>query len=132
VLLLVWLDCCFAFCTGVNTMAKKNYFVTSYFQTGGITAGEVNIGVQPRSLDDEGRNFLQQIPKNRAIEITALMGDGEACAFAEEIWQHLGSEGYKVDPAGINMAIWSTTPKGVLVNIKSEPVKITVGRNSPR
>jgi hypothetical protein len=41
----------------------KKYNVTSFNQLGGITAGQVNIGSQPRQMDEGNvETFIQNLP----------------------------------------------------------------------
>ena len=108
---------------------KKPIFnVTSSHQSGGITAGQVNIGPQPRKIDDNVRHQLRELVKARPgapISVTAVMGDGEAYGFAEQIKNFLESEGLTVD--GINQAVYSGRIVGQEVNPDQNKLDIRVG-----
>ena len=82
--------------------------VTSYNQSGGVTAHTVNIGPQRRKMDDALRNqILTQLPRDKEISVTAVMGDGEALEFALEINAFLHANGFKVPSAtGISQAVF--------------------------
>ena len=68
--------------------------VTSFNQQGGITAGHVNIGPQPRHLNAQGaKQLAQALPKDKKVNVTCIMDDGEGFQFATEIKKHLVSVG---------------------------------------
>ncbi|UZE94291.1 MAG: hypothetical protein IB618_01835 [Candidatus Pacearchaeota archaeon] len=105
---------------------EKNIHVTSYDQSGGITANQVNIGNQPRTLTPELKTRLDQvlqINKNREIRITAVMGDGEAFQFADQIKEYLESEGWKV--SGVDQAVYNKPVIGQTIN--PEATEIIIG-----
>lgn len=81
-----------------NDMSDQNTFHTnSYFQQGGITAGQVNIGRQDRELT---ASFIQQLekvlPQDKAykIMVTPTHQDAETIRFADKIKDHLITLGY--------------------------------------
>lgn len=105
-----------AVCTIIGTIYiitspnnSENIKVTSYDQSGGITANEVNIGTQQRKLTSE---FIQQLEstlsndKNKKIEINVVDGDAEALRFANKIKDHLVALGYK-NVQGVNKRIYA-------------------------
>jgi hypothetical protein len=67
--------------------------VTSIGQSGGITAGIVNVGPQPRRLDEGLKTQLAQLlpNKTREVKIQAILGDSEAIVFATQIKNYLNS-----------------------------------------
>jgi hypothetical protein len=81
--------------------------VTSHYQSGGITAGVVNVGPQPRKIDAGLMNQLRQIlpDKTKKVTVTTIMGDSEAFAFATQIKDYLVQQGYEVN--GVNQAVFS-------------------------
>jgi hypothetical protein len=92
---------------GVDQMFEKKapdeiYHVESNNQSGGITAGKIenlNIGSQPRKLTPEiVKQLEEELVNDREKEITvcAMMGDGEAISFANEIRDYLGDNGWNV------------------------------------
>lgn len=94
--------------------------VTSYFQSGGITAHTVNVNNSPRKMSDSlGSQLKEKISKDSKISIVAAMGDGEACSFAKQVLEWLKDDGYS-NVLGVIQAIWTTPFKGQVVNKKSE------------
>lgn len=78
------------------------YNVTSHNQTGGITAGVVNFEKPGRHLYGTLQvQLLSMLPDNSVkIKISALMGNGEAITFAEEIRKFLVSKGFDIKEVG--------------------------------
>lgn len=80
--------------------------VHSHNQSGGITAGQVNIGPQKRHLNDQHKSQLKgSLDRSRAVRVDALLGNAEAMEFATAIANWLRNEGYEVD--GVNQVVWS-------------------------
>ncbi len=105
---------------------EQNVYVTSYDQKGGITANQVNIGNQPRTLTPELKTQLDQllqVNKNKEIRITAVLGDGEAFQFANQIKAYLESKGWKV--SGVDQAVYSNPVMGQTIN--PEATEIIIG-----
>ena len=68
--------------------------VNSINQQGGITAGQVNISPQPRRLTEANMQQLRQnLPRNKKVTVVAVMGDGEAFNFAQQIRDFLAQDG---------------------------------------
>jgi hypothetical protein len=99
--------------------------VTSVGQQGGIIAGIVNVGPQPRKIDDGIKaQIAQLIPdKSRAVTITSVLGDSEAYSFATQIKDYLTSQGYQIE--GINQAIFGEIIPSQSFN--PETCRITIG-----
>ena len=99
--------------------------VMSVGQQGGITAGVVNVGPQPRNIDDRVRRQLAELlpDKSRTVTITSVLGDGEAYSFATQIKDYLASQGYGIN--GVNQAVFT----GVVPAQAFDPdaLKITIG-----
>jgi hypothetical protein len=78
--------------------------VSSQNQSGGITAGTVNIygQKQQRHLDQQGTSF----PNSAKVSVAAVIGDGEAFAYAQEITDWMRSNGW-TNVTGVNQAIFS-------------------------
>ena len=96
-------------------MAKKHVNVTSYNQSGGITAGEIHVGEQARHITPEVASQLyQHLPKDKKVSIAAVMGDQEAFRFANEVKDYLSSKGYTVD--GVSQSIYSRPVVGQIIN----------------
>ena len=107
---------------------KITYIVTSNNQSGGITAGQVNVARQPRRVDERLRSELLRIIAERRdapISVTAVLGDGEALGFAREIKGFLEDEGYKVD--GVNQAVYSGPVVGQSINPEPDRLDIRIG-----
>ncbi len=114
-------------------MSENNKInITSFYQSGGITAHTVNIGSQPRHINVELKSDLDAKlagHKEKMITITSLLGDGEAISFAYEIGEYLKSKGYKVN--GNNQAVWSNPVKGQGISFNDDStVSIWVGSNT--
>ena len=102
--------------------------VTSHNQTGGITAHTVNFGPQPRRMDETLKaKILSDIPRSKPITVTALLGDGEACQFAEEIHAFLKNHGFPVAEGGISQGVFSGTVNGLTFDPDSS--EFVVGAN---
>lgn len=108
------------------TNKGSGIFITSHNQSGGITAHTVNIGSPPRQLDPASAVQLEQnIPKDKPVKVTAVMGDQEAFAFASQITSYLKSKGYSVD--GVNQAIYSQPVIGQFINPSAGGYDIVIG-----
>ncbi len=102
--------------------------VTSNFQSGGITAGQIIITPPARKLNENNTaQILLNLPdKNEKIDITSLLGDSEAFQFAMQISNLLKTNGYKnVD--GVNQAIFNSPVTGQSLFRDSLGVKIIIG-----
>ena len=78
------------------------YNVTSHDQSGGITAGVVNIGAQDRDLNmmpNAQKSLLSNVSqyKDRAFRVQAQMGNPESYNFALQIRAFLRSNGFAVE-----------------------------------
>lgn len=104
--------------------------VTSNYQSGGITAHTVNVGPQPRVLvDDLTKPLLNQVPKSKPVNVTAVLGDGEAMSFATAITAFLRASGYNV--SGVNQSIFTTVVTGTVVTLEADKTEIVVGTHLP-
>lgn len=100
-------------------MAKDDHStnVTSINQQGGITAGTVNVGVQPRHMNSQVAGDIQRhIPKDARVAITAVWGDQEAFAFAHEIRAWMVQNGYTNLAVGVNQAAFAQPVQGQTLN----------------
>jgi hypothetical protein len=78
-----------------NAVSDDKISVTSYNQSGGITAGTVNIGAQPRHVTTAYAQVLTKaIPTGSPVAVTAFGPDNEALAFAFEVYNWLKANGY--------------------------------------
>lgn len=78
-----------------STVSDDKINVTSYNQSGGITAGTVNIGAQPRHFTAaDAQALTKAIPPGSPVTVTAFGPDSEALAFAFEIYTWLQANGY--------------------------------------
>jgi hypothetical protein len=98
----------------------KNIFITSHNQMGGITAHTVNFGPQARQMNDQlGAQLKQNLPTSATIRVVAVLGDGEAFGFANQVLQWLRTNGYsKAD--GVDQAVYSSPVMGQNINKKSD------------
>ncbi len=109
-------------------MNDKNIFnVNSHNQSGGITAGIVNLGLQPRKLDNtSAAQLTQNLSKHKKIKITSVMGDQEAFNFGHQILSYLKENGYEAE--GVNQAIYSQPVVGQFIeNGESDSIDIIIG-----
>jgi hypothetical protein len=103
--------------------------ITSTNQSGGITAGTVNVGSQPRVLDDDAKMpLLKGVPKIKPVQVTAVLGDGEAMSFATAIMNFLKVNGYTV--YGINQAVYTTIVSGTIITLEADQTQIVVGHHT--
>ncbi len=112
----------------MNNGSQNNFNVSSYFQQGGITAAQVNIGKQVRHFTEEVKQAL--VPhlqsKKEVIDLVTVWGDQEAFQFSSEIKEFLVSNNYNVN--GVNQAIFGTPVKGQIIEHRKEGgVKIIIG-----
>ena len=99
---------------------EKNVFVTSHNQMGGITAQTVNVGPQARTMNVQlGQNLLAAIPNDSEVTVTAVMGDGEAFGFANQVLAWIRENGFP-DAKGVDQAVYTQPMIGQIINKKSE------------
>lgn len=106
------------------TKSRLSISVTSHNQRGGITAGVVNLGSQPRNLDKRLQDqLLQLLPgKDKDVSVTSVMGDGEAFRFATQIKDFLVGRGYTV--AGVNRAVFRVPVEGQSIDPDTRKIRI--------
>jgi hypothetical protein len=110
---------------GMNFGASP-VFVTSYNQSGGITAHTVNVAPAARRFDSGHASQLKGIlPVGAKVSVTAVMGDQEAFGFASEVDAWLRSAGYVVD--GVNQAIFSKPVTGQGVEKVGDEYRLVIG-----
>jgi hypothetical protein len=71
-----------------DQMPAVNFQVTSIGQSGGITAGIVNVGQRPRRLSPEQRQKMAPLLEHlrgRPVAFAFRMFDGESCDYATEL-----------------------------------------------
>jgi hypothetical protein len=108
----------------------NNTYVTSNNQSGGITAGTVNIGPQPRKMDDQfGARLAPAIPKNVKVNVSAAFGDEEAFGFATEVTAWLRANGWE-HVEGTGRAVYSKPILGIEVDTSNPNlIEVRVGRH---
>lgn len=98
----------------------SNINITSTNQSGGITAHTVNIGPTARSMNEQiGQQLKQHIPTSAKVSVTAVMGDGEAFGFANQVLAWLRANGYATDE-GVNQAVYSQPVMGEILEKKDD------------
>ncbi len=112
---------------GTEVSDSKNIFnATSFNQSGGITAGQVIVGPQPRRLNDGLRGQLRSaLPHDKKVTVVAVMGDGEAFQFASEIKQFLEGETYNV--SGVDQAVYSGPVVGQRIQPRDDGLEVIIG-----
>jgi hypothetical protein len=101
--------------------------VTSYNQSGGITAHTVNIGPQKRKLNATLKQQLLSLPRTNPITVMAMMGNAESMDFAIEIHEFMQSAGMPMAESGISQGMFMGVVKGL--NFDATRAQITVGAN---
>ncbi len=107
---------------------KPTFKVTSYNQVGGITAGHVNFGPQPRALNDSSRSQLRQIRSERPeapITVDAVLGNAEAFQYAVQVKAFFEAEGDTVN--GVNQVVPDSPIMGQEVNKELDRFYIIIG-----
>jgi len=123
--------------TNVTTEAQNQPAnVTSYFQSGGVTANQVYLGRPARILnahptaEDQLLAFLTD--KNEKVTITCILNDKEAFDFANQIKDFLKSKSY-TNVGDVGQAMIFPSGGGVLqpqsFNRDKNGVFITIGSN---
>ena len=101
--------------------------VTSNYQSGGITAGVLNVGVQRRRFTEkDAQQLTQAIPKGADVTVTATMSSDEALAFAYEIYNWMKVNGYP-EVQGPNSAMWTQPVFGKVIRQYGEKYEILIG-----
>lgn len=101
--------------------------VTSFNQTGGITAQTVNLAPPRRILnEDGGRYLLSRIPEDRIIVVDCVHGDGEADAFARQIVDFLARAGRPMAKPVLNYTIKGPPDRGQSIDLESDPSKARI------
>ncbi len=101
-------------------MADKPISVTSYNQSGGITAGTVNVvAPQARAMTDQlAAQILRDIPRDKEITVMAMLGDAESYRFASGVHQFMKSNGYRMREEGISQGVYTPPPVGISVDTR--------------
>lgn len=108
----------------------KKVNVTSYNQSGGITAHTVNIGPQPRTLSTMPKltaSLRDLVPKTKPVDVYAVMGDADGMQFASEIYAFLGANGYKLKYPHISQGVRMPVPSGVSAIDHGDYFEVVVG-----
>ncbi len=85
-------------------------------------------GPKQRKIDDPLRKQIsQQMPRNKPIAVTSVMGDGEAGQFAVEIYGYLQAQGFQMAESGPGQAVFNVPVKGLHVHDAGTVVNFTVG-----
>lgn len=99
---------------------KKNIFITSHNQMGGVTAHTVNFGPTARSMDENlGNQLKQHVPISASVRVVSVLGDGEAFGFANQVLTWMKANGYS-NVEGVDQAVYSEPVMGQIVNKKDD------------
>lgn len=92
-----------------------NINITSHNQMGGVTAHTVHMGRMARTITPAlERQILTDLPRDKPITVIAVMGDSEACMFAEQIHAFLKAHNFNLaEPDGISQGMFTPMPKGL-------------------
>ena len=103
----------------------------TYNQNNQFGDNVMNFGPQPRELNSQLQDQLRQLITNGfQVNITSILGDGEAYNFAHQIKNYLESQGYQVN--GVNQAIYSGPVNGQIIEPPKDgdnTYKIIIGTN---
>jgi hypothetical protein len=104
-----------------------NQGILTFGQTGNNTIVQ---GTPRRRLDENLKaQLLANLPTSRKVEVNAI-NESDAKDFAAEIATFLRENGYTVD--GVNTNFYGgPNPKGTTINLRNDPIVITVGENTP-
>lgn len=107
---------------------EKNIFITSNNQSGGITAHTVNFGPTARMMNHQlGSQIQQHIPTSSKVNVVAVLGDGEAFGFANQILSWLKTNGYP-NAVGVDQAVYAQPVMGQNINkIKEGEFELIIG-----
>lgn len=114
----------------------KKVNVTSFFQSGGITAHTVhqtvNLGPQQRRLDSAWgvplkAQILKDLPRAKPIVVMSMLGDAETYRLGQEIHAYLKSNGFTMAEDGISQGVFNPPPRGLEVDNKGEQLIFIVG-----
>jgi hypothetical protein len=109
--------------------SPKTINVTSYNQSGGITANTVNIGQQPRVLtpvlEQETLGVIQGYKK---VDVICIWGDQDGFRLATEIADFLRAKGIEVN--GVNQAMFTRPVIGLHAEPAGDTLKLIIGANS--
>ena len=88
--------------------------MNNYTQNNQYGDNTMNFGLQPRELDTNLKEQLNKlITIGSAVNVTSVLGDGEAYNFASQIKTYLEGKGYKVN--GVNQAVFSGPVIGQII-----------------
>jgi len=104
-----------------------NTNISSFNQSGGITAHTVNVGPGKRALNQSVRQQLDAITAGKKkIVVACVMGDSEAFQFANEIADYLKTKGVPV--SGVDQVAYTKPVKGQLLNpLPDNELEIVIG-----
>lgn len=111
-------------------MFDKNnpiFNVNSNYQSGGITAGIVNIYEKPqRTIGEDQINLIKQYaPQSKKILIDSVMGDQESLTVVLNLQNRLQQDGYQVMTS---QSAYVGIPR-TQMNVGSDPLEIIIGPN---
>ena len=88
--------------------------MNNYTQNNQHGDNTMNFGSQPRELDINLKEQLDKlITVGSMVNITSVLGDGEAYNFASQIKLYLEEKGYKVN--GVNQSVFSGPVSGQII-----------------
>lgn len=116
---------------GMDDKSGITHNVTSYGQTGGITAHTVNVARRPpRSLEDGMKaELLQKVPRDKPVSVEAVLGDQEAIHLAQHIMLFLRESGYRFQNEVVIAAAFAGPVTGILLEPNGPGMRLIVGAN---
>jgi hypothetical protein len=103
--------------------------ITSFNQSGGITAQTVNVGPGKRTLNESVQEQLDNaMIGKKKVTVVAVMGDGEAFQFATEIFDYLKGKNVPLYGGGVVQAAFGRPIIGQIANqLPNDELQIIVG-----
>jgi hypothetical protein len=73
--------------------------------------------------------ILREMPRDKEITVTALLGDGDAIRLANKIYNFLKDNGYKLKENGIAQSVFNNPVNGLIVQPQGDGLQFIVGAN---
>jgi len=108
---------------------QEETHVSSWFQSGGTTAGEVNVITDPPRVFSEtlANELISRLDKNKTITVSAPAGDNEAFNLATQVKEFLQQNGYVV--SGVDQVTYNPLFKGAyrIEDIRDNHSELRIG-----
>lgn len=114
---------------GSKKSEAGNVSITSYNQSGGITAQHVHVNPKMQRVMGAGlkSGLLAKVPRNKRIVVWSSMGIEESYILANEIFSFLKNNGFTVFGESAFQQMFTTPLRGIRVYEEGENFNIEVG-----